>query len=102
MTRFTLFAVLFSCGTFCSRNLRSSPMGLATHRNSFMFLLYRGMINHTHPVTASISNIAISAGPNIYLPSAWTHATIISLLISDFRYIRGFFYAERVSRAEFL
>ena len=75
-------------------------MGLASHLNSFTFLLYRGVMNHIHPVTAFLSNFAISTGPNIYLPSALIGATIISLLISHFRYIRGFFYAEPVSRAE--
>ena len=54
------------------------------------FLLYVGAGSQHHPLAASLSSVAISTGPDIYLPLALVAVSLVSFLVSHFQYILGF------------
>lgn len=83
-----LFA-LASCGLTAKR---SFMLALSSH----LSFIYAGFIvccyvnSQPHPLTASISNIAFSSGPNIYLLIFLAGASLISILISHYQYLLVF------------
>ncbi len=104
-SQFLLIALpLFSIATYGLLNKRPFPLAFASHLSFIYagFLIYCLVTDQTHPLTASITNFAVTNSPNIYLPLFLAGACIISFLISHYQYLLRFFNTpiESIPRAD--
>jgi len=85
---------LFAIASYGFLARRAFPLALASNL-SFVyatFLLYVSVINQPNSLATSLADIAVSTGPNIYLPLALLGASLVSFLVSHFQYLLGFFH----------
>ena len=98
--QFFLIALpLFAIATYGLFTNRAFPLALASHL-SFLyagFLIYCLAGSQIHPLTASITSLAVTNSPNIYLPLFLTGASLISFVISHYNYLLGFFSTQSKS-----
>jgi hypothetical protein len=104
-SQFFLIALpLFAIATYGLLAKRAFPLALASQLSFIYaaFLLYCGVIGQTPPLTASLGSIFVASGTNIYLPLVLAGASLISFLVSHFKYLLGFFniYYKFMARAD--
>jgi hypothetical protein len=63
------------------------------------FLFYVGLSGQPHALAASLTSIAVSTGPNIYMPIALVTASLISFLVSHFQYLLKVVYSTSIPQA---
>ena len=89
-SQFFLIALpLFALASVGLATKRSFVLALSSHL-SFVyagFIVYCYVNGQTRPLTASISNIAFTDSPDIYLPLFLAGACLFSILISHYHYL---------------
>lgn len=75
----------------CAR--RSFPLALASHLSFIYagFIVYCFANSQAQPIAASLTSLAVTNTPNIYLPLFLAGASLISFLISHYHYLLGLF-----------
>ena len=91
-SQFFLIALpLFAIAIHGHLTKRLFPLALASHLSfiyaGFVFYCFVG--SQPHPSTASLANVAFANRPNIYLPLFLGGASLISFLVSHYRYLLG-------------
>jgi hypothetical protein len=102
---FLIALPLFAVATYGITCRRAFAQALASHL-SFIYagyLVFCGLSYYTKPLAAaSLSTIAVSSGPNIYLPLALVGASFTSFLVSHFQYLPLLFRRKSMQRDDYL
>jgi hypothetical protein len=95
---------IFAIGAYGFFINRPFPLAFASHLSFIYagFLFYCLLDGQTHPSTASIASFAVISHPNTYLPLFLAGASLISLLICHFQYLKELLNANSkiMSRAD--